>query len=86
LRTRRSLLIAYGLWFFLGLLGIHRFYIGRWISGLIWMFTGGLFGIGWLVDAVLTYFMVEEENEAIGYRYVYTRPTQVKDVTATKVA
>ena len=38
MREPRSLLIAYLLWFFLGVLGIHRFYLGRWVSGLIWLF------------------------------------------------
>ena len=40
-------------WFpltFLGLLGIHRFYMGKWISGIIYLVTGGLFGIGYLYD------------------------------------
>lgn len=60
--NRRSMLVAYLLWFFLGALGIHRFYLGRPVSGVIWLLTGGLLGIGWLVDAVLTYYMVENEN------------------------
>ena len=35
---------------FLGLLGIHRFYMGKWISGLIYLFTGGLFMVGVIYD------------------------------------
>jgi TM2 domain-containing membrane protein YozV len=58
--ARKSLIVGYLLWFFLGLLGVHRFYTGRWVTGLIWLFTGGVLGIGWLVDAVLTFFMVEK--------------------------
>jgi TM2 domain-containing membrane protein YozV len=31
-------------------MGLHRFYLGKWISGLAWLFTGSLFGIGWIYD------------------------------------
>jgi TM2 domain-containing membrane protein YozV len=35
---------------FLGVFGVHRFYLGKWISGLIWLFTCGLFLFGLLYD------------------------------------
>jgi len=35
---------------FLGWLGLHRIYLGKWATGFLWMFTGGLFGIGILYD------------------------------------
>ncbi len=35
---------------FLGFFGVHRFYMGKYFSGLIWLLTGGLFTIGWLYD------------------------------------
>ena len=58
----RSILVAYILWFFLGYLGIHRFYCGRYISGIIWFLTGGLFGIGWIIDIFLIPGMVLDDN------------------------
>lgn len=42
--------VAWILLTFLGVLGVHRFYMGKWVSGLVWLFTGGLFFVGWLYD------------------------------------
>ncbi|PIE57667.1 MAG: hypothetical protein CSA33_07425 [Desulfobulbus propionicus] len=35
---------------FLGLFGIHRMYMGKWVSGILYLFTFGLFGVGYLYD------------------------------------
>jgi TM2 domain-containing membrane protein YozV len=42
--------LAWLLLAFLGLLGIHRMYMGKWITGLIYLCTGGLVGLGYLYD------------------------------------
>jgi TM2 domain-containing membrane protein YozV len=35
---------------FLGVFGIHRFYLGKWLTGILYLLTGGLFLIGLLYD------------------------------------
>ena len=35
---------------FLGLFGIHRMYMGKWISGILYLLTGGFLGIGIIYD------------------------------------
>ncbi|HBT96159.1 MAG TPA: hypothetical protein DEB25_00170 [Desulfobulbaceae bacterium] len=42
--------IAWLLLTFLGLFGIHRMYMGKWISGLIYLCTCGLLGLGYIYD------------------------------------
>jgi len=34
----------------LGLFGIHRMYMGKWLTGILYLVTGGLFGIGYIYD------------------------------------
>ena len=63
-RRTHSVLVGYVLWIF-GFLGAHRFYFGRPISGTIYFFTFGLFGIGWLVDL----FLVPKLARDAGNRY-----------------
>ncbi|MBW6520401.1 MAG: TM2 domain-containing protein [Desulfoarculaceae bacterium] len=42
--------LAWMLLTFLGLFGIHRFYMGKWISGIIYLLTGGIIGLGVVYD------------------------------------
>ncbi len=42
--------VAWLLLTFLGLLGIHRMYLGKWITGILYLLTAGLLGLGYLYD------------------------------------
>ena len=42
--------VAWLLLTFLGIFGIHRMYMNKWFTGIIYLFTGGLLGFGYLYD------------------------------------
>lgn len=49
---------------FLGIFGVHRFYMGKWISGLIYLCTGGLFLVGVVYDFCTLNTQISEINAA----------------------
>jgi TM2 domain-containing membrane protein YozV len=60
LKSKRT---AYLLWFFLGFLGIHKFYLNKTGIGILYMFTGGLLGIGGLIDLFTLGKQVDAYNQ-----------------------
>jgi len=56
--------VGYLLWIpgLFGLCGLHRIYAGRWVSGLIWLLTGGLCMVGQVVDLFFVPRMIEDHN------------------------
>ena len=44
--------ISFFLCLFLGFLGAHKFYEGKGGMGVLYIFTAGLFGIGWIIDLI----------------------------------
>ena len=54
------------LWLFTGLFGGHRFYVGKNLSGIVYLFTCGLFFIGWGLDFFRLGSMVDSYNLRYG--------------------
>lgn len=54
--------VAWILLTFLGAFGIHRFYMGKWITRIIYLFTIALFGLGWLYDLWTLNEQIDEIN------------------------
>ncbi len=66
---RRDTGLAYVLWLgcLVGVFGLHRFYMGRFWSGLLWMLTGGLCFVGQLIDLVMMPRMIEDSRRGAGW-------------------
>ena len=54
--------VAWILLTFLGVFGIHRFYLGKWGTGLLYLLTVGLFGIGLIYDFWTLNSQINERN------------------------
>lgn len=50
---------------FLGVLGVHRFYMKKWVTAIIWLLTGGLFAFGLLYD----YWTMNEQISEVNHQY-----------------
>ncbi|MFP4329383.1 MAG: TM2 domain-containing protein [Spirochaetaceae bacterium] len=59
---RRSVSTAYLFWLpsLVGVAGLHRFYLGKPLSGIVFLMTGGLFGFGTIYDAFTMSSQVRE--------------------------
>lgn len=51
--SKRSRLVAFLLCYIFGLVGAHRFYVGKTYTAILYIFTFGLFGIGLIVDLLM---------------------------------
>lgn len=56
--------VAWILMTFLGIFGVHRFYLGKWGTGLLYLLTLGLLGIGWLYDFWTLNAQISERNHS----------------------
>ena len=49
----KNKIVALLLCIFLGFFGAHKFYVGKIGMGILYLFTYGLFGFGWIIDIIL---------------------------------
>ena len=91
--------IAYVLWAFcfIGFCGVHRFYSGKVVSGLLYLFTFGFLGFGQLLDLLLIPGMTRERNMYLMYQATVAsrnnghkvtlveQPHEVKPVTKKEI-
>ena len=66
--SSKSRLAAALLCAFFGEFGFHRFYVGKIGTGLIWLCTAGVFGIGWVVD--LIFIICGEFRDKHGFKLI----------------
>ncbi len=62
----KEIWVTYLLWFLFGFLGVHKFYLGKTGWGILYILTGGLFLIGWLVDIFTIPSQVHRYNRHLG--------------------
>lgn len=55
--------LAWILLTFVGVFGVHRFYLGKWLTGLLFLCTAGLFGFGYLYDYWTLNQQVDDLNQ-----------------------
>ena len=60
--AQKGITEAYLMWFFLGIFGGHRFYLGHVGIGILYLCTCGGFFIGWFIDAFLMPELVMQAN------------------------
>lgn len=72
---RRNILTAYFLWLFCCILicGLHRLYCGKTFTGLLWLCTFGLLGVGQALDFLLMPMLVAEANDDCGSHRINIR-------------
>ena len=54
--------LAWILLTFVGIFGIHRFYQEKWLSGALYLLSGGIFGIGIIYDFWTLNEQISQEN------------------------
>jgi hypothetical protein len=61
-KHHKSKVLAYTIWLFLGLIGGHKFYIDKIKTGILYLLTAGLVGIGWIFDLFTLILQIDLYN------------------------
>lgn len=92
-RSNKSKALTYLLWLVGGVCGLHHFYLGRDLQGVLWWCTfGGYFGFGWLRDVFYIGEYVADANRDESYMKkvdymvrVHEKVRDVREVRSQKV-
>lgn len=64
-KSPKDFTITVLLCFFLGVFGIHRFYVGKILTGILMLITGGGFGIWYLIDLIRLIMGIFTDNDGL---------------------
>ena len=62
--NEKNALTEFLLCLFLGVFGAHKFYVGKIGLGILYLFTAGLFGIGWFIDTIVILVRLLNKRDA----------------------
>ena len=80
-QNSKSMAATYLLWFLFGFIGIHKFYVRKTGMGVLYIFTGGLFVIGWLIDIFIILTQVRQVNDTIAKDMILKIKMLIKNKT-----
>ncbi len=63
--SNKNWLVTLVLCILLGYVGAHRFYVGKIGSGILWLLTVGLFGVGYIIDLILIATFNFKDSEGV---------------------
>ena len=83
MKSEKSKIVALVLCICGGFLGLHRFYVGKMKSGIFYLLTVGVFGLGWILDAIL--LLTDNFTDSLG-RVLTNKPTNIYNIGSAAVS